>query len=141
MDIQSKILFATVFVQAGLTLWSILSMGLGKLGALKTTDLHIRDIALSNDAFPDDVLKLANNMRNQFETPVLLYAAVGIALALGLANWVLVGAAVVYVLTRFWHRWIHVGHNNVPKRFKVYVYGIFALSVLWVALAAEIFML
>ena len=141
MDIQSKTLFATVFVQVGLAIWTILSMGLGKLDALKATDLHIRDIALSNDPFPDDVLKLSNNMRNQFETPVLLYAGVGIALAVGVANWVLVCAAVVYVLTRFWHRSIHVGHNNVPKRFKVYVYGITALSVFWLALAVEIFLL
>ena len=141
MDVASKIMLASVFVQVGLTLWSILSMGFGRVNALKTTELHIRDVALSSTKYPEDVLKLSNNMQNQFETPVLLYAGVGIALAIGVVNWVMTGAAVAYVLFRFWHRWIHVSHNNVPKRFKVYVYGLVALCVFWLSLAVEVFLL
>jgi len=141
VDLASKIMLATVFVQVGLTLWSILSMGFGRVNALKTSDLHIRDIALSNTKYPEDVIKLSNNMHNQFETPILLYAGVGIALALGVVNWLMVATSVVYIVFRFWHRWIHVGHNNVPKRFLVYVYGIAALCLFWVALAVEVFLL
>lgn len=106
--------------------------------ALKTTDLTVKDIALDNKVYPDDVLKLGNNMQNQFETPILLYAGAAIALSVG-ANWVMAGAAVAYVSTRFWHRWIHVRQNRVTQRFMVFVYGIGALSVYWTALAFEAF--
>ncbi|NOR62608.1 MAG: hypothetical protein GQ535_08975, partial [Rhodobacteraceae bacterium] len=54
------------------------------------------------------------------------------------ANWVMAGAAVAYLATRFWHRWIHVRHNRVSKRFMVFVYGIAALALFWLALGYQI---
>lgn len=140
MDAQSKVILAVVFVQVFFTLWTILSMGLGRVSALKSTDLTMKDIALDNKVYPDDILKLGNNMQNQFETPILLYAGAAIALSVG-ANWVMAGAAVAYLATRFWHRWIHVRHNRVSKRFMVFVYGIGALLVFWMALAVQVFVL
>ncbi len=140
MDLPSKIIMITVFVQVFFTLWTILTMGLARVQAVKTTDLTMKDVALDNKVYPDDVLKLGNNMQNQFETPILLYAGAAIALSVG-ANWVMAGAAVAYIVTRFWHRWIHVRHNRVAKRFMVFVYGIAALSVFWLALAAQVFFL
>lgn len=140
MDVQSKIILATVFIQVFFTLWAILAMGLARVNAIKTSDLTMKDVALDNKVYPDDVLKLGNNMQNQFETPVLLYAGAAIAVSVG-ANWVMAGAAVAYLITRFWHRWIHVRHNRVTKRFMVFVYGIAALSVFWLGLAAQVFIL
>ncbi len=138
MDIQSKIILITVFVQVFFTLWTILAMGLGRVNAIKTSDLTMKDVALDNKVYPDDVLKLGNNMQNQFETPILLYTGAAISLSVG-ANWVMAGAAVAYLATRFWHRWIHVRHNRVTKRFMVFVYGIVALAVFWMALAMQVF--
>ena len=129
-----------MFVQVFFTLWTILTMGLARVKAVKTTDLTLKDVALDNKVYPNDVLKLGNNMQNQFETPVMFYSGAVIAMSAG-ANWVMAGAAVAYIATRFWHRWIHVRHNNVAKRFMVFVYGIVALSVFWLALAAQVFVL
>jgi len=138
VDIQSKIILITVFIQVFFTLWTILSVGMARVKAVKTTALTMKDMALDNKVYPDDVLKLGNNMQNQFETPILLYTGAAIALFVG-ANWVMAGAAVAYLATRFWHRWIHVGHNRVTKRFMVFVYGITALAVFWAALAVQVF--
>ena len=140
MDHPSKIILITVFVQVGFILWTIIAMGLGRVRAVKTTALTMKDVALDNKVYSDDVLKLGNNMQNQFETPILLYAGAAVALAVG-ANWLMAGAAVAHIVTRFWHRWIHVRHNRVAKRFMVFVYGILALSVFWLALAAQVFLL
>ena len=140
MDLPLKVILITVFVQVFFTLWTILTMGMGRVGAIKTTDLTMKDVALDNKVYPDDVLKLGNNMQNQFETPILLYAGAAIALSVG-ANWVMAGAAVAYMVTRLWHRWIHVRHNRVTKRFMVFVYGIAALAVFWAALAVQVFLL
>ncbi len=140
MDLPSKIILVTVIAQVFFTLWAILSMGMGRVNALKTTDLTMKDVALDNKLYPEDILKLGNNMQNQFETPILLYAGAAIAMSVG-ANWVMAGAAVAFLATRFWHRWIHIRHNNVSKRFIVFVYGIGALSVFWMALIAQVFLL
>ncbi len=140
MEIQLKIILVAVFVQVFFTLWTILSMGLGRVRAVKTTDLTMKDVALDSKVYPDDVLKLGNNMQNQFETPILLYTGAAIALSVG-ANWVMAGAALAYLVTRFWHRWIHVRHNNVGQRFMVFVYGIAALSVFWLALGWQFLLL
>ncbi|MBL1437976.1 MAG: MAPEG family protein [Rhodobacteraceae bacterium] len=140
MDLPSKIILITVIVQVFFTLWTILSAGMGRANALKTTDLTLKDVALDNKAYPEEILKLGNNMQNQFETPVLLYAGAAIAMSVG-ANWVMAVAGVAYLTTRFWHRWIHIRHNRVGKRFMVFVYGIAALSIFWMALTAQVFML
>jgi len=139
VDLPSKIILITVFVQVFFTLWAILAMGIARVNAVKTTDLTMKDVALDNKVYPDDVLKLGNNMQNQFETPILLYAGAVISLIVG-ANWVMAGAAVAYLITRLWHRWIHVRHNRVAKRFMVFVYGTAALAVFWLALAAQVFL-
>ena len=140
MDIQSKIILIAVFIQVFFTLWTILSMGRSRVNAIKNSALTMKDVALDNKVYPDEVLKLGNNMQNQFETPILLYAGAAIAMSVG-ANWVMAGAAVAYIITRFWHRWIHVRHNRVTKRFMMFVYGIAALAVFWVALAVQVFVL
>ena len=103
MNYPSKIILITVFVQVGFILWTIIAMGLGRVRAVKTTALTMKDVALDNKVYSDDVLKLGNNMQNQFETPILLYAGAAVALAVG-ANWLMAGAAVAYIVTRFWHR-------------------------------------
>mgnify|MGYP005996979467 CR=1 FL=1 len=141
MDYPSKIILLTVFVQVFFTLWTIIAMGKGRVKAVQTSSLTMKDIALDSSRYPDDVLKLGNNMRNQFETPVLLYTGVAMALTLGAVNWIMAGAAVAYIVTRFRHRWIHVGHNNIRKRFMAYVYGLAALAIFWVALGVQVFVL
>lgn len=138
MDTPSKIILLTVFVQVFFTLWTIIAMGKGRVKAVQESDLTMKDIALDNKRYPDDVLKLGNNMHNQFETPILLYAGAGIALAVGAVNWVMAAAAVAYIGSRFWHRFIHVRHNIVGKRFLAYVFGLVALGVYWGALGVQI---
>ncbi len=140
MDLPLKIILISVFVQVFFTLWAILAVGLGRVNALETTDLTMNDVALDSKLYPESVLKLGNNMQNQFETPVLLYTGAAMALSVG-ANWGMAMAAIAYIFSRFWHRHIHVHHNNVRQRFIVFVYGIAALTVFWVGLGVQVFAL
>ena len=85
--------------------------------------------ALDNDAWPDDVRKVANNIRNQSQVPVLFFALV---LALYAHNSVDIYALVIawiFVATRVVHSYIHIGANFVPNRTRA-----FKLSVLCVIL-------
>ncbi|WP_316013215.1 MAPEG family protein [Roseobacter sp. HKCCA0434] len=127
-----------VFVQVALTLWAIVAMGRKRLASLKRRDTQFGDIALDPMNFSQDVRAWQNNAHNQFETPILLYAGVGLAAALGAANWGVAIGAVLYAVSRIVHRVIHVGSNHLPTRFRVFLIGLLGLALLWVALGVEL---
>lgn len=138
MDLSLKITLLAMVAQIVLTIWAIISTGRARVRVLQRKELHIRDIALSNDAYPKQVKQLQNNMRNQFETPPVFYAGVVMAAALGLASWALAVMAVLYVILRMWHRYIHIGQNNVIVRFKVFIAGLVVLGIFWGVLTINI---
>ncbi len=141
MDLTIKIAIFSMVAQVVLTMVIFIRIGKARTASLVNGDLHIRDIALSNDAWPDNVKKLGNNLQNQFETPIMFYTAVVLMAALSLDNWIIASAAVVYVGLRVLHHIVHTGKNHVPTRFKVFVFGLGALSVMWIALVIDVVML
>ena len=86
--------------------------------------------ALHDDAWPDYVQKINNNLRNQFESPLLFYVLTLMLWGLGSVNAVSLGVAWLYVLTRILHAWVHTGSNYVPLRKRVFVVSIVLLVVL-----------
>jgi len=121
-------------IQVGLTFWSILRMGMMRVASLKTRQVQFKDIALSSDTYPENAKPHQNNAENHFETPVLFYAAVGVAAAMGVANWGMVVGAIVFILARLVHYKIHVGKNNLRHRFMAFLAGLFGLLICWGAL-------
>jgi hypothetical protein len=84
--------------------------------------------ALNEDAWPDFVRQINNNIRNQFELPVLF-------LVLALILWQLQPGGLLplllawgFVATRVVHAWIHTHGNYVPHRRLAFTIG--ALLVL-----------
>ena len=113
-----------------LVLWLFYRLGKVKDRARADGLIDPEVIALDNDAWPDDVRQVANNIRNQFQLPVLFYVLV---LALYVSNSVDLLALVfawVFVATRFVHTHIHIGSNYVPNRTRVFKLGFVCLLVL-----------
>jgi hypothetical protein len=67
-------------------------------------------------AEPAASAQLARNFTNQFEAPVLFYAACVTALALQLQSTVILGLAWGYVALRVAHCYIHTGTNKLMPR-------------------------
>lgn len=86
--------------------------------------------ALDNDAWPDDVRKVANNIRNQFQLPVLFYVIVLALFAQQSVDMPAVVVAWLFVASRVAHSWIHIGSNYVPNRTRVFKLGLLFLVVL-----------
>ncbi len=86
--------------------------------------------ALDNDAWPDDVRKVANNIRNQFQLPVLFFVVVLALFALRSVDTAAVVVAWLFVGSRVVHSWIHVGSNYVPNRTRVFKLGLLFLVAL-----------
>ncbi|WP_180955915.1 MAPEG family protein [Monaibacterium marinum] len=134
MSPQLTLAVIAVFGQVALTFWAIATMGRARLSSLKKRDTEFGDIALNPMNFSADVRAWQNNAQNQFETPILLYAGVGLAAALGAVNWGVAVGAALYVITRVLHRAVHIGNNHLPTRFKVFLAGLAALALMWLSL-------
>ncbi len=98
-----------------------------RVAAMKAREVRFKDIALSTESWPVEARAAGNNFNNQFETPVLFFALVAIAIFVGATGWVMTLLAWIYVASRVVHTFIHTGDNNVMTRLKVFGVGIAAL--------------
>jgi hypothetical protein len=126
-----------VFVQVFLTLGVLASLAVARACAIRTMDRQRGnpDLALGRAQWPDDATKRAANFRNQFELPVLFYAAVAFALLSKGADFPMIVLAWLFVLTRVVHAAIHVGPNKVRWRTPAYALGFLILVIMWIKLA------
>ena len=117
MSVQMVLL--PVFVQVGLTLFLLLWMATGRTRALSSREVRTKDIALGQPNWPEDLAKVGNCFRNQFEVPVLFYV----------------------VVTRFVHAGIFVTSNNVRQRGAAWFAGVLVLLAMWIYFALKILLL
>ena len=124
--------------QVLLTLLLMLWMGRVRVRTLQAQRVHIRDIALSGEAWPEDVRKISNNVHNQFETPILFYVLCGAATYLGATGILIACLAWAYIATRLVHTFIHVTTNRVQHRFYAFAAGVAVLVAMWLVLCARL---
>ena len=100
----------------------------GKLAAAKARAVKAGQVdegrrALHDDAWPDSVVQVNNNIRNQFEVPVLFYVLTLILWQLNETGVLAQSLAWLFVASRYVHAWIHTGGNYVPVRRRVFMLG------------------
>ena len=99
---------------------------------VKTGELDPRYYILNRGyEVPECLAKVSNNFDNLMATPILFYI---VCLAIGLngyADALSVGLAWIYVATRVWHSFIHIGANRVMPRMRVFMASLAALTGLW----------
>jgi hypothetical protein len=129
-----------VFVQVFLTLGVLALLAVARARAVRTMDRQRGnpDLALGRAQWPEDAIKRAANFRNQFELPVLFYAAVAFALLTRGADLPMIVLAWLFVLTRVIHAAIHVGPNKVRWRTPAYALGFLILVIMWVKLVLHV---
>ena len=138
MALTDKLLIGEALLLAALTFGLLLILGWLRVPLVTSHKVHMRDIALTNDGWPENARKLSNAVDNQFQLPVLFYAAVLLTLALGGAGWIEVILGGAFVVLRYVHAAIHITDNNVPRRFFVYTAGFFVLIAYWFVLVVRL---
>ncbi|MBL4874562.1 MAG: MAPEG family protein [Rhodobacteraceae bacterium] len=129
-----SIALIAVFLQVALTFFAIVRMGNVRLASHARKEVTFGDVALDTRNYPDSIKQFQNNVTNQFETPVLLYTVVAIAAATDSANGLVAIGAIIYVISRSVHHFIHVGTNHLRKRFNAFVVGLIGLLISWIGL-------
>jgi len=129
-------IFVPVIVQVLLTLLIYVRLIKVKVLAMRAGLVNMDRRALHEDAWPESVLQINNNIRNQFELPVLFYVICVLLWQLDAVTAIALGAAAAFVLSRIAHAMIHLGSNYVPNRRRAFTVGWWvlmgmALLLLW----------
>jgi hypothetical protein len=129
-------IFVPVIVQVLLTLLIYVRLIKVKVLAMRAGLVNMDRRALHEDAWPESVLQINNNIRNQFELPVLFYVICVVLWQLDAVTAIALAAAAAFVLSRIAHAMIHLGSNYMPNRRRAFTVGWWvlmgmALLLLW----------
>lgn len=137
MTTQPTLIFLPVLLQIALTVWMYIRLASAKAQAVKNNQVDEARRALHDDAWPESVQKINNNIRNQFEVPVLFYVLVVMLFELGVAGVLAQGLAWAFVLSRMAHAYVHTGSNVVAVRRPIFMLGcLLVLAMLVLAAVA-----
>ncbi|GAA3921979.1 MAPEG family protein [Litoribacillus peritrichatus] len=127
-----------VLAQVFLTLMLFILLLLRKKEAMQSGTVNSEETALDNRKWPSAVVKVSNNIANQFETPMLFYVLCLILFGLNVVSSAIIYLAWVYVVTRYVHAYVHVTSNFVPFRMKAFALGVLILLCMTVITAIHI---
>lgn len=127
---NAALIFWPVLAQIALTLAVYIILARRKAAAVRAHAVDLGRIALDNRAWPEAVVKVSNNLANQFEAPVLFYALSLLLHAIDGVTPLALGLAWLYVALRLLHAGIHIGSNHVPHRMRVFVLSVAVLLAL-----------
>lgn len=140
---DSTRIFGPVFAVMLLTLAVWLYMYVRRIHFIRANKIGSRELqapdALTRTA-PMGVTTPANNLRNLFELPVLLYAVALYLYVRGQVDGVYLAAAWTFAAFRLLHSLVHCTFNFVPLRFFVYVLASLALWFMVVRAALAFFL-
>lgn len=136
--LQTTIMLA-MLGQVLLTFWLYarllkLRMGYAKSGR-GTVDM--KRVALGQENWPDQVVQNEAAVKNQFEAPVLFFAACITAVATNLVSILFAALALLFLAFRIWHAYIHIGHNKLGPRIKAFSCSLFTVVAMWILLVGH----
>ncbi|WP_342631458.1 MAPEG family protein [Marinobacter alkaliphilus] len=132
---SSSHIFWPVLAQVFLTLIMFIVLGVRKAKAVKAGQVNRQQAALDNRVWPEDVVKVSNNIANQFEAPVLFYVLCLVIYSIGAAGTAAVVLAWLFALSRYAHAYVHIGSNYVPMRLRLFLVGALILLAMLILAA------
>lgn len=122
-------------------LWTFVVAGImfqRRRRAFADSKISMADVAVSNERYPDNARLAAANYANQFETPVLFFALIMLAMEVGATGYLMTLFAWLFVASRIGHTLIHVGPNNLKARAGVFTLGVICLFCMWVGVVLAV---
>lgn len=135
---NNDLIFLPVLAHIFLVFMLYIYMGIVKSRAVKEGSVDRQKASLNSKAWPDYVLKVSNNLDNQFESPILFYVLSVIYYLTDNVGGILLAIMSFYVLSRYIHAYVHVTSNYVPYRFQIFRIGVVILLVLTVWLVVKL---
>ena len=127
---ENNFIFLAVLIQILLTITVYVSLGFAKAKAIKLNQVNLDRRGMHEDAWPESVQKINNNIRSQFEVPILFYIMVFMLWELNAVDIYVQTVAWGFVFSRMIHSYIHTGSNYVPLRRRFFFVGIACIFAL-----------
>jgi len=129
-------IFGPVIVQVLMTLLIYVRLIKVKIRELKAGRVDMERRGIHEDAWGESVMLINNNIRNQFELPVLFYVVCVVLWALEAVGILALVAAWLFVASRIAHAWVHLTSNYIPNRRRFFTVGwwilvFMVLLVIW----------
>lgn len=135
---KANLILGPLLAHMLLTLAMFVLLGVRKARAVRLNKVNLKQTALDHSAWPGEVVKVSNNIANQFETPVLFYVACLALLQLNAVSAAVLTLAWLYVASRLVHAFVHVRSNRVPLRLRAFAAGLLILVVLLIIISWEL---
>ena len=135
---NNELIFLPVLAHIFLVFMLYIALGRVKTKAVKAGQVDRQVAALNPKAWPEYVLKVSNNLDNQFASPILFYVLSMIYYVTDNLNGILISVMGLYVLSRYLHTYVHITSNYVPHRYKLFVAGLLILLVLSIWLTVKL---
>lgn len=124
------------FIQIGLTFVVLLRLAYCRVSAFRAEG-GMADIR--KNGFPTRAVNASDNLKNQFEIPVLFYVLCIFCFISGISSLALTVLAWVYVVLRIFHAAIHCGPNIIfPWRFGSFVLSCNILLIMFVMIILKV---
>ncbi len=130
-----------VYPSLALILWIfvvLVIVFLRRKTAFANKQVRMADVAVSTEAYPEPARLAAANFANQFETPVIFFALIMLAMEVGATTYVMAALAWAYVATRVAHTLVHVGSNDLKLRAPIFGIGVALLFCMWIGVVLAI---
>jgi hypothetical protein len=133
---KGDLIFWPVVVMVLVTLLIYVRLIKVKIRELKAGRVDMARRGIHEDAWGESVMLINNNIRNQFELPVLFYVVCVVLWALEAVGTLALVAAWLFVLSRIAHAWVHLTSNYIPNRRRFFTVGwwilvFMGLLVIW----------
>ena len=135
---NNELIFLPVLAHIFLVFMLYIALGKVKTKAVKAGKVDRQVASLNPKAWPEYVLKVSNNLDNQFASPILFYVLSMIYYVTDNLNGILISVMGLYVFSRYLHTYVHITSNYVPHRYKLFVAGLLILLVLSIWLAVKL---
>ena len=127
---DQNLIFWPLVAQVILVILLFIRLGQVKDRARAAGGIDLERTALDNDAWPDEVRQVANNIRNQSQVPLLFFVLVLALHSLRAVDIYALVFAWIFVAPRVMHSAIHIGSNFVPARTRAFKLGVVCVAVL-----------
>jgi len=112
-------------------------MGRRRFVAVKSGEAKVGQFK-TRSAEPASSVTVAANLCNQFELPVLFYVLCLTLHVTNGVNYLTLTLAWIFVLTRYFHAWVHLTSNNLRLRSRSFFAGAVVLALAWIWFALHL---
>jgi len=127
---NSTLIFWPLLLQIAIPFWVMILNALRKskdraAGAVDPAS------AINNKAWSLPVVKSSNALENQFQFPVVFYVLCLVLAHLDAVNLLALVLSWLFVVFRWWHAYVHVTSNEIPKRKTSFAISLVSLMALF----------